>query len=183
MKQNKEEQEHGVQFLSDEFHDLAAGRKKTWDQIKRLSSKLDTISSQVDRISQAIDSFERYSYQYNQFNTIKIFGIPQVAETEPFEDTPSIRLKLYSHVLEQISQFRISSHTGFRQNQLRPTDRILLFVDLSCDYLRRSHVGNKSDQLCDCYRPSLVTRFDQPHWLLQLLYSAAARFAVQSQTL
>ena len=121
-------------------------RKKIWDQIKRLSSKLDTISSQVDRISQAIDSFEMYRYQYNQYNTIKIVGIPQVAETEPPEDTPSICLKLYSHALEQISQIRIStSYTRFRQNQLRPADRILLFVNLSGDYLKRSHVGNNID--------------------------------------
>ena len=121
-------------------------RKKIWDQIKRLSSKLDTISSQVDRISQAIDSSEMYRYQYNQYNTIKIVGIPQVAETEPPEDTPSICLKLYSHALEQISQIRIStSYTRFPQNQLRPADRILLFVNLSGDYLKRSHVGNKSD--------------------------------------
>ena len=80
--QNKEEQEHGVQFLSDECDDLAACRKKIGDQIKRLSSKLDTICTQVDRISQAIDSFEMYSYQYN----IKVVGIPQVAETESPED-------------------------------------------------------------------------------------------------
>ena len=64
-KTNREEQEHGVQFLSDEYDDLTADRNKMWDQIKRLSSKLDTISTQVDRISQAIDSFELYSYQYN----------------------------------------------------------------------------------------------------------------------
>ena len=48
---NNEEQEHGMQFLSDEYDDFAAGRKKIWDQIKRLSSKLDTVSSQVDRLS------------------------------------------------------------------------------------------------------------------------------------
>ena len=121
-------------------------RRKIWDQIKRLSSQLDTISSQADRISQAIDSFEKYSYQYNQYNTIKIVDIPQVAETEPPANTPSICLKLYSHALEQISQIRIStSHTRFRQNQLRPADRILLFVNLSGDYLKRSHIGNKSD--------------------------------------
>ena len=121
-------------------------RKKIWDQIKRLSSKLDAISSQVDRISQAIDSSEMYRYQYNQYNTIKIVDIPQVAETEPPEDTPSICLKLYSHALEQIPQIRISTwYTRFRQNQLRPADRILLFVNLSGDYLKRSHVGNKSD--------------------------------------
>ena len=41
---NGEEQEHGVQFLSDEYGDLTAGRKEMWGQIKRLSSKLDTIS-------------------------------------------------------------------------------------------------------------------------------------------
>ena len=87
-----------------------------------------------------------YRYQYNQYNTIKIVGIQQVAETEPPEDTPPICLKLYSHALEQIPQIRIStSHTRFRQNQLRPADRILLFVNLSGDYLKRSHIGNKSD--------------------------------------
>ena len=89
---NKGEQEHGVQFVSDEYDDLAAGKKKIWDQIKRLSSKLDTISLQVDRISQAIDSFEMYSYRCN----IKIVGIPQEAETESSEDTISICLKLFS---------------------------------------------------------------------------------------
>ena len=77
-------------FLSDEYDDLAACRKKIWNQIKRLSSKLD--STQVDRISQAIDSFEMYSYQYN----IKIVGIPQVAETESPEHKTSICLKLFS---------------------------------------------------------------------------------------
>ena len=81
-----------MQFLSDEYDDLAACRKKIWNQIKRLSSKLDTICTQVDRISQAIDSFEMYSYQYN----IKIVGIPQVAETECPEDKTSICLKLFS---------------------------------------------------------------------------------------
>ena len=96
---NREEQEHGVQFLSDEYDDLTAGRKEMWDQIKRLSSKLDTISSQVDRISQAIDSFELYSYQYN----VKIVGIPQVSETESPEDTTSICLKLYSCIGADIS--------------------------------------------------------------------------------
>lgn len=63
-----------------------------WDQIKRLSSKLDTISTQIDRISQAIDSFELYSYQYN----VKIVSIPQVSETASPEDTVSICLKLFS---------------------------------------------------------------------------------------
>ena len=90
--QNNGEQEHGVQFLSDEYDDLAAGRKKIWDQIKPLSCKLDTVSSQVDRIAQAIDSLEMYSYQYN----IKIVGIPQVSDTESPEDTASICLKLFS---------------------------------------------------------------------------------------
>ena len=89
---NKGEQEHGVQFVSDEYDDLTAGKKKIWDQIKRLSSKLDTISLQVNRISQAIDSFEMYSYQCN----IKIVDIPQEAETESSEDTTSICLKLFS---------------------------------------------------------------------------------------
>ena len=96
---NNEEQEHGVQFLSDEYDDLAAGRKKIWDQIKRLSSKLDTVSSQVDRISQAIDSLEMYSCQYN----IKIVGIPQVSETESPEDTISICLKLFSCIRADIA--------------------------------------------------------------------------------
>ena len=32
--QNKEGQGHGMQFLSDEYGDFAAGRKKIWDQIK-----------------------------------------------------------------------------------------------------------------------------------------------------
>ena len=81
-----------MQLLSDEYDDLAACRKKIADQIKLLSSKLDTICTQVDRISQAIDSFEMYSYQYN----IKIVGIPQVAETESPEDRTSICLKLFS---------------------------------------------------------------------------------------
>ena len=109
--QNKEEQEHGVQFLSDEYDDLAACRKKIGDQIKRLSGKLDTICTQVDRISQAIDSFEMYSYQYN----IKVVGIPQVAETESPEDNQFVWS--YSHALEHTSHCRVStSHTGFWQN-------------------------------------------------------------------
>ena len=73
-------------------------RKKIWDQIKRLSSKLDTISSQVNRITQAIDSFEMYRYQYNQYNTINIVGIPQVAERASRRHTLTLFEAIFSCV-------------------------------------------------------------------------------------
>ena len=97
---------------------LTAGKKKIWEQIKRLSSKLDTIFFQVDRISQAIDSFEMYSYHYN----IKIVGIPQVAETQSSEDTTSICLKLFSCIGVVVSKTKHSkTKTEARSTQISKT--------------------------------------------------------------
>ena len=95
-----------MQFLSDEYDDLAACRKKIWNQIKRLSSKLDTICTQVDRISQAIDSFEMYSYQYN----IKIVGIPQVAETVSEAVSRRQNLNLFEAILMHWSRHHIAEY-------------------------------------------------------------------------
>ena len=124
-----------MQFLSDEYDDLAACRKKIWNQIKRLSSKLDTICTQVDRISQAVDSFEMYSYQYN----IKIVGIPQVAETESPEDKTSICLKLLPCIGADITLQSIDSHTGFRQQCGRCRPRLDTRFDPPLWHLRPSY--------------------------------------------
>ena len=174
---NKGEQEHGVQFVSDEYDDLAAGKKKIWDQIKRLSSKLDTISLQVDRISQAIDSFEMYSYQYN----IKIVGIPQEAETESSEDTTSICLKLFPCIGADITMqdIDIAHRVPAKSAQASRPNPII------CKFVRRlakeKVVSTNNVVAADLdLTPGSINHVDIYEHLIPRLH---ARFAARSQTL
>ena len=80
-----------VQFLSDEYDDLASVHKSATKQLELIDKKLQKIGARVEELATTIDAFEIYSYQHN----VKIVGLPPAAEQETSEVTATLCLNLF----------------------------------------------------------------------------------------
>ena len=83
-----------VEFVSNQYDQLAAFKEVAMTQIKQLTARVNEISITCERLARAIDASEAYSYQYN----IKIVGLSAVAERETTEQTVKLCLKLFAEL-------------------------------------------------------------------------------------
>ena len=80
-----------VEFVSDQYDDLIAFKVSASKELEEIRARLDKISETCDRIKKSLDAFELYSYQFS----IKIVGMPMVAEREHHEQTANLCLQFF----------------------------------------------------------------------------------------
>lgn len=62
-----EKREHGLQFLSNEYDDLASFRRDAINKINLIEKKLKKLGDRVEELANAVDSAELYSYMSLSF--------------------------------------------------------------------------------------------------------------------
>ena len=81
-----------VEFVSAKYDDLVAFHKSATEELQRIKSRLNAISDACDRLEKSIDAFESYSYQFS----VKIVGMPLVADQKTSEQTANLCLQLFT---------------------------------------------------------------------------------------
>ena len=123
-----------VDFLSEDHHNAKDFRKKTLQELGKLSHKLAEISSKADNMAAAIDDLQKYSFQYNVKvsqicrKIMKRLKLPQNYVLNYF--TQWERRELQQMILTLLIVCLQEDPTAIMQN--------LLFVNLFGDLLEKS---------------------------------------------